>query len=127
MAASDAPDGVKQAWPQKFELARQLESNGLIRYIFRVNRGKLLEWVKPTLVGVASLRALGLNKLAVQLSLKCWCENSAVPKSPPVDWLKQEAWHAACSTQGIVHIGRLHIKSILPLGGDRALQLAQCW
>ena len=92
MAASDEAPRV-QAWPAKFELAKLWEADGLIRATWRVNKFKLLCWVKPTLVGVASLRALALNKKAVELALLTWTSFATMPKSPPVDWLKQEAGH----------------------------------
>ena len=88
-AEGTAPARV--TWPTRFLLAKHWEAHTLIRAAFRLNDGKLLSWVSPQLVGVASLRALSINKLAIQLTLEKWCATTSTPKSPPVDWLKQEA------------------------------------
>ena len=92
MAASAGQEvALPKPWPENSLLAKRWESDGLIRAIFRTNKSCLLAWLKPTLVGVASLRALALNKTAVTIALDVWCQVTTQAKSPPVDWLKQEA------------------------------------
>ena len=132
MEASTGPGsghGSRISWPDKFILARHWESNGLIRAAFRMNQGKLLSLVKPSLVGVASLRAFSLNKLAVELTLDKLAVCTATAKSPPVDWLKPEAglsggiW-ICISMKAKVYVNIIVSEFSSP--GFRALQPPQC-
>ena len=82
----------RQAWPKPHELSNSLEQSLWMRDFFRENHCHLLKWPKPDLVGVASLNALALNKAVIKETLETWGSVCNEPKSPPVDWLKQEAW-----------------------------------
>ena len=82
--------GAPTRWPAKFALAEAWESSPLIRAAFRKN-GVLLIWPKPDTVGVASMKALSLNRKVIEMALDVWCFHSDSAKSPPVDWLKREA------------------------------------
>ena len=91
--AEEAPEETnpRQAWPASHQLAKTLEQNALVRELFRNNNSHLLKWPKPDLVGVASMSALSLNKMIIKEVLLLWGTVCNEPKSPPVDWLKQEA------------------------------------
>ena len=78
-------------WPEKGALSKAMEEDGAIRNSFRANRSQLLAWPSPNLVGVASLKALGLNVHAVGLALQIWGSCHSTPKTMPIDWLKEEA------------------------------------
>ena len=82
------------AWPEKHSLTTTWEQNILVQEAFRSNDHHLLKWPSRELIGVASLRALALNKLAVEETIKVWSSSCPNPKSPPIDWLKQEVAHA---------------------------------
>ena len=88
------------AWPLKGSLAKAWEQNPVVRELFRENKWQLLAWPKVELVGVASLRSLSLNRRSIQDAIRIWSEFSATPKSPPIDWLKQEARDISHSTVG---------------------------
>ncbi|CAE7276559.1 unnamed protein product [Symbiodinium natans] len=97
-------------WPEKFALANAWETSPLIRATFRSNSSALLTWVKPNLVGVASLRALSLNRKAIELAIDVWSAHSHVAKSPPVHWLKQE-------------VGQLYALLTSGSDGDKSLSI----
>ena len=108
-------------WPEKFALANAWETSPLIRATFRSNSSALLTWVKPNLVGVASLRALSLNRKAIELAIDVWSAHSHVAKSPPVHWLKQEAgdvciYHSIVffKVAVIVHMCLMRLASSMP-------------
>ena len=86
----EEPPVSRQEWPEPGLLAKTWEEVGPIRKVFRDN-GQLLVWPKKDLVGVASLRALGMNKTVVSEAVKVWSSKVSTAKSPPVDWLKEEA------------------------------------
>ena len=94
MADEEAPEvsTSRQVWPPLNELANSLEQSLFIRDCFRENHCHLLKWPKPDLVGVASLTSLALNRAVVKQTLETWSAVCTEPKSPAVDWLKQEAW-----------------------------------
>ena len=91
-------DGVAEAdesmsWPPSHELASVWEESSDVRRSLRQN-GKLLVWPKPHLTGVATVEALRANRVAINDALKVWAnhtQGSSMPKSPPVDWLREEA------------------------------------
>ena len=95
--------GAPTGWPRKFALAELWESSPLLRSAFR-NSGVLLAWPKPDTVGVASMRALSINRLATEMALTIWCDHSPTPKSPPVQWLKQEARLPTCAQTKLYNI-----------------------
>ena len=78
-------------WPERHALAAMWEEELLVRNQVRGYK-KLLMWPKPQLIGVASLQALALNKAPVFEAMHLWSHHSGLAKSPPVRWLKQEAW-----------------------------------
>eukprot|EP00435_Cladocopium_sp_Y103_P013314 s428_g3.t1 len=104
-------DGVAEAdesmsWPNRHLLASVWEESSDVRQSLRQN-GKLLIWPKAHLTGVGTVENLRANRVAVHDALKVWAEhtsNSSVPKSPPVDWLREEA----CPLQGFLIIGSWH-------------------
>lgn len=100
-------DGVAEAdvsmsWPPRHELASVWEESSEVRRSLREN-GKLLVWPKPHTAGVGTVEALRANRVAINDALKIWANHTAgssMPKSPPVDWLREEA----CHLQGYKHI-----------------------
>ena len=82
--------GAQARWPTPFALADAWESSPLIRAAFPKN-GVRLQWPKPDTVGVASMKALSLNRMVVETALDVWCFHSQLAKSPPIQWLKEEA------------------------------------
>ena len=78
-------------WPEKGLLTKAWEEDAGVRDMFRANKGHLLAWPNPQLVGVASLRALSLNVGVVKLAIEVWGSVCTQAKSMVVDWLKQEA------------------------------------
>ena len=101
MAADDSPEAVDgtvrirrartTVWPEKGLLAKAFEEDTQVRNLFRQNKGHLLSWPSPELVGVASLKALALNVTVVKLALRIWGLSTPTPKAMSVDWLKKEA------------------------------------
>ncbi|CAE7703188.1 unnamed protein product [Symbiodinium sp. CCMP2592] len=107
MAAEEAPDAADaaaghlrvrrqrgQVWPESGLLAKAFEEDNEIRSIFRHNKGHLLQWPKPSLVGCASLKALSLNVAVLKISLEVWGAAIPAPKSMAIDWLKKEVSEA---------------------------------
>ena len=124
MAAADAPqtedvavvpyddedDGVSSStWPRQHALAGLWEDSFEVRHALR-ETGKILRWPKVELTGIATLSALSLNKQAVQDTLTIWAShNHDEAKSPPVDWLKDEAWFGQNPLQIIYHPLKVYI------------------
>lgn len=79
------------SWPEPALLAAAFEEDQSIRALYRENRGHLLRWPSPELVGVASLKALALNVRVLDTALRIWGQATPVPKGMSVDWLKKEA------------------------------------
>ena len=79
-----------QEWPKEKLLTAVWEGDATIRQSFR-EHGHLLVWPKKELVGTASLKTLSMNRLVVAEALRTWAGVCNSPKSPPIDWLKQEA------------------------------------
>ncbi|CAE7190626.1 unnamed protein product [Symbiodinium pilosum] len=67
-----------------------MEEDADIRNSFRMNKSQLLAWCSPKLVGVASLKSLALNVPVIKLAIQIWGSHTSVPKTMPIDWLKQE-------------------------------------
>lgn len=87
--------GGKCLWPQDGGLSKQWEGKAKLRIDLRLNK-EMLRWPKKKgkeTKGVPSMAALSLNLEAVQVGLEEWIRFQSTPKSPPVDWLKQEARH----------------------------------
>ena len=80
----------RQEWPELNKLTKVWEGELAIRQSFR-EHGHLLVWPKKELVGTASLKTLSMNRSVVAEGLRVWCQACSTPKSPPIDWLKQEA------------------------------------
>ncbi|OLQ01812.1 hypothetical protein AK812_SmicGene15397 [Symbiodinium microadriaticum] len=78
-----------QVWPEEGKLSSAYEGNEEIRALFRNNKQKLLGWPSPTVVGVASMRALSLNVVAVKIAIEMWATVCPEPKGISVDYLKQ--------------------------------------
>ena len=78
-------------WPEKGTLTKAMEEDADIRNSFRMNKSQLLAWCSPKLVGVASLKSLALNVPVIKLAIQIWGSHTSVPKTMPIDWLKQEA------------------------------------
>ena len=78
-------------WPEPGLLSSALESSNEIRALFRENKQKLLQWPSPSVVGVASQKALKLNVPVVRQAIEIWATVCTEPKAISVDWLKQEA------------------------------------
>ena len=105
-------DGVAEAdesmsWPPSHELASVWEESSDVRRSLRQN-GKLLVWPKPHLTGVATVEALRANRVAINDALKVWAnhtQGSSMPKSPPVDWLREEA----CQLLGYKHMSQVYL------------------
>ena len=83
--------GQSQQWPDMDALAKAWEASGEIRECFRANSAHLLCWPSPTLVGAASLKALGLNVTVIRIALTVWGSSTPLCKAMAIDWLKQEA------------------------------------
>ncbi|CAE7193246.1 unnamed protein product [Symbiodinium sp. CCMP2592] len=77
-------------WPDKGLLATAFEEDNEVRSLFRQNKGHLLSWPSPELVGVASLKALALNVTVIKLAIRIWGQATPTPKAMSVDWLKNE-------------------------------------
>lgn len=94
-APQELGDGdAKVLWPQDGGLAKRWEDHPKIRGDLR-SRKEMLRWPikkgKET-KGVPSMAALTLNLDVVKCALEEWVKFQLTPKSPPVDWLKHEAW-----------------------------------
>ena len=61
-------------WPESGVLASAFEEDNNIRTLYRENRGHLLRWPSPELVGVASLKALALNVRVLAIALRIWAK-----------------------------------------------------
>ncbi|CAE7669203.1 unnamed protein product [Symbiodinium sp. CCMP2592] len=79
-----------QVWPEMGKLSSMWEGSNDIRALFRDNKQKLLKWPSPSVVGVASLKALSLNIALVNQAIEVWAEVNPTPKTMSVDWLKQD-------------------------------------
>ena len=77
--------------PERHALASSWEENPLVRKNLRES-GKLLRWPNREMTGIATLAALGENRVIIEDALTLWAShNSTEAKSPPVEWLKDEA------------------------------------
>ena len=63
---------------------------------FRQLNGHLLCWPDAKLVGVASLKALGMNVRVIKHALEIWGQNLDFPKGMSIDYLKVEARLYTC-------------------------------
>ena len=98
MADPNAPDAIVAAdeesayqWPARHQLASCWEENGIVRKNLR-DTGKMLLWPNRDLTGIATLAALSSNRVVVADALTIWgTHNFSEAKSPPVEWLKDEA------------------------------------
>lgn len=98
---SDVEADKVNDWPARHALAAVWEESFTIRQALRKN-GKMLKWSKVELTGIANLQALRDNREAIADALTVWASHStAEAKSPPVSWLKDEAfdWQKALGTQ----------------------------
>ena len=94
--AVEAPVRIRRtrtgpAWPDEDVLAKAFEGSNQVRASYRDNKGHLLRWPSPQLVGVASMKALSMNVDVLQVALQVWGEVTPVPKSMSIDFLKREA------------------------------------
>ena len=91
VAFEDSLDDSEAQWPPRHALASLLEENFSVKKNLR-ETGRMLLWPKPELVGLASLQALSLNRMAISDALQIWGSHSNDEvKSPPVEWIKDEA------------------------------------
>lgn len=86
--AEDEED-VGTPWPAEHMLASVWEENGAVRHRIRMT-GKILEWPRKELTGIATLTSLSFNSQAIADAIKVWSTTSKAAKSPPLKWLKQE-------------------------------------
>ena len=80
---------AKQAWPTQHALAKQWDANGMVRESLRAS-GKLLQWASPKATGVAGKGSLRQNRFVIEALLDEWTRVCRSPKSPPIDWIRQE-------------------------------------
>ena len=91
IVAADEDEGSAYQWPARHELASCWEENGLVRKNLR-DTGRMLVWPNRDLTGIATLAALSTNRVIVADALTIWAtHNVSEAKSPPVEWLKDEA------------------------------------
>ena len=111
MADPNAPDAIVEAdeeeacpWPPRHQLASCWEENCVVRKNLRETK-RLLEWPNVDLTGIATLAALGCNRVIVSDAVTIWASHHvSEAKSPPVEWLKDEAsfgerWFMLCYFQ----------------------------
>ncbi|CAL1171742.1 unnamed protein product [Cladocopium goreaui] len=85
----DEDEASNKPWPPRHALAALWEEDVVIRKTLRDN-GKMLTWPKKALTGIATLSALSQNRAAINDALTIWASHETTPKSPPVEWLKDE-------------------------------------
>ena len=123
-------DSQAVAWPSPHALASTWEESGDVRKVLR-DTGKMLKWPKVELCGLGSLSALSANRQAIHDTLLVWCAfNKGSAKSPPIDWLRQEARMLKCAypSQKKILIDSVFI-CVYPFcwAGAAALRLDECW
>ena len=103
--SSDSIDDVAppETWPPVHMLASVWEENSFVRQSLRQN-SKILRWPNVKTTGVATVENLRANRLVCQDALKVWASHSQQAKSPPVDWLREEA----CGICGMNSTGSLY-------------------
>ena len=82
-------DRAASAWPPKHELARAWDASDLVREQLR-SHSKLLTWPNPAATGVANKKSLKLNRFVMMPLMRAWVDCSALPKSPPINWIREE-------------------------------------
>ena len=95
----DEDEASNKPWPPRHALAALWEEDVVIRKTLRDN-GKMLTWPKKALTGIATLSALSQNRAAINDALTVWASHETTPKSPPVEWLKDEV----CDVQTLFSI-----------------------
>ena len=114
MAGIDADDSTA-SWPPTHELASVWEENSFVRQSLR-QKSKILRWPNVKTTGVATVENLRANRIVVQDALKVWASHSEQAKSPPVDWLREEACGICGMNPGnvdICHFKVCHIRHML--------------
>ena len=87
----DEDDDDGDSWPRLHTLACVWEECSDVRRSLR-DTGRMLKWPKVELTGIGFLSALSENRQAVHDALEVWgSHHSSEAKSPPVNWLKEEA------------------------------------
>ena len=73
-------------------LARRLEENDVVRRRLLEKPEQILtRWINPKAVGIASVKAMGKNQHALELLAEWWVHNQPVPKTVPIDRMREEA------------------------------------
>ena len=114
VAEIDADDSTA-SWPAAHELASVWEESSHVRQCLR-QKGRTLLWPNVTTTGVATVENLKANRIVVHDALKVWASHSDLAKSPPVDWLREEARGICgmnCGNVGICHFNVCHIRTCL--------------
>lgn len=86
----DAESNVEVHLPVPRKLAQKWEGNALIRGSLREGK-RLLQWPQPQQTCVATVAAVKLNRQVVVELMELWAGCCPIPKSPPVDWIRNEA------------------------------------
>ena len=106
MAAPDDAQVVQVTLPPEGQLAKAWEANALVRQQLR-DEQRLLSWPSKATTGVASQRALILNRVPVMVAVSEWAAVCNEPKSVPIDWIREEA----CGVYRCLHVFMLMVGS----------------
>ena len=99
MADFEDEEESNKPWPPRHALAALWEEDVVIRNTLR-DLGKMLKWPKKELTGIATLSSLSQNREAIKDALTIWAGHETTPKSPPIEWLKDEV----CAVQTLFSI-----------------------
>lgn len=72
-------------------LAETWEADAALRNRARVN-DRITVWPNPQSIGVASMRAAGMNNKLLELTAQWWVERSDRPAAIPIDPIRDQAW-----------------------------------
>ena len=75
-------------------LAARFDDDTGMRNLMR-QEGRLTRWMDEKCMGVPSCKHLALNQKPVEIVFRWWIEQTTVPKSPPIDPIRQEAGPSA--------------------------------
>lgn len=77
-------------WPAAGKLASAWEEHKQLRDLLR-DKGHFSCWPSATSVGLQSVRAMGLNCLALEIMAEYWAPVPGYPKTLPIELMRQEA------------------------------------
>lgn len=86
--ADDEQEEVQQVEPGA--LADELIKSKLLRGRIK-EKGFMTRWVTPAATGVASVKAMSLNHVALEFVARWHCPQYGYPKMVPIDSLRDEA------------------------------------